>query len=234
MSAAVALLRSQLAALLAPAPSGEAPLATGVAVLDAALTGGIPRGRVTELVAVPGSGATTLVRRLVETTAAREGLWAAVVDATRTLAPRDWAHLGAHEGVWIVRPRDPSRAAWCADVLLRSGAFALVVLDGAPPVSRATAVRLERLAREHDAALVVVRGTTQPGVAAAPSTLRLRLSPSAPDDTERVRVQVERGGLPRRIEWRRVIAPPRRLLRHAEPPDRRGTGRPSRLRYVSS
>jgi recombination protein RecA len=133
MSAAVTLLRAQLAALLAPAPSGEEPLATGVEVLDAALAGGIPRGRVTELVAVPGSGATTLVRQLVETTAARDGCWAAVVDATRTLAPRDWAHLGMHEGVWIIRPRDPARAAWCADVLLRSGAFALVVLDGAPP-----------------------------------------------------------------------------------------------------
>ena len=34
----------------------------------------------------------------------------------------------------MIRPRDPARAAWCADVLLRSGAFALVVLDGAPPL----------------------------------------------------------------------------------------------------
>lgn len=234
MSAAVSLLRAQLAAILAPAPAGEAPLATGVGALDAALAGGIPRGRVTELVAVPGSGAATLVRRLVETTAAVDGLWVAVVDATRTLAPRDWAHLGAHEGVWIVRPHDAARGAWCADVLLRSGAFALVVLDGAPAVSRAVAVRLERLAREHDVALVVVRDAAQPGVAAAPSALRLRVAVPSPDDLGRVRVQVERGGQPRRVEWRRVIAPPRRLLRHAEPPDRRGTGRASRVRYVSS
>ena len=234
MSAAVALLRAQLAAILAPTPMGEEPLATGVGVLDAALAGGIPRGRVTELVAVPGSGATTLVRRLVETTAARDGCWAAVVDATRTLAPRDWAHLGAHEGVWIIRPHDAARAAWCADVLLRSGAFTLVVLDGAPPPSRAVAVRLERLAREHEAALVVVRDAGQPGVAAAPSALRLRLAPPEPGEVERVRMQVERGGHPRRVEWRRVVAPPRRLLRHDEPPDRRGVGRPSRVRYVSA
>jgi recombination protein RecA len=233
MSAAVAHLRAQLAALLAPVPSGEEPLATGVGVLDAALAGGIPRGRVTEVVAVPGSGATTLVRQLVETTAARDGCWAAVVDATRTLAPRDWAHLGTHEGVWVIRPRDPARAAWCADVLLRSGAFALVVLDGAPPPSRAVAERLERLAREHDAALLVVRDARQPGVAAAPSGLRLRLASPVPGDTERVRVHVERGGMPRRVEWCRVVRPPRRLLRHPEPPDRRGTGRASRVRYVS-
>jgi recombination protein RecA len=231
-AAAVTLLRAQLAAVLAPAPSGEAPLATGVAVLDAALAGGIPRGRVTELVAVPGSGATTLVRRLVETTVARDGAWAAVIDATRTLAPRDWAHLGP--AVWVVRPRDAARGAWCADILLRSGAFALVVLDGAPPPSRAVAVRLERLAREHDVALVVVRDAGQPGVAAAPSALRLRVAPPVVGEVERVRVQVERGGMPRRVEWRRVVEPPRRLLRHPEPPDRRGASRPARVRYVSA
>jgi RecA/RadA recombinase len=107
--------------------------------------------------------------------AASAGVWVAYVDATRTLAPRDWAEAearavaaaarspldrggGGGEGgrLWVVRPHDPARAAWCADVLLRSGAFGLVVLDGAPPLSRAIAVRLTRLARESDAALVAV------------------------------------------------------------------------------
>ena len=62
--------------------------------------------------------------------------WVAYVDAQRTLDPRDWAHLGDAEGVWMIRPRDATRAAWCADVLLRSGAFALVVLDGAPALTQ--------------------------------------------------------------------------------------------------
>jgi len=147
-----------LRALLPTSPAPEMPgLRTGVEELDRALqSGGLPRGRLTEVVGTRGSGKTTLLRQIVEATVEQSG-WVAYIDATRTLAPRDWAHLGAHEGVWMVRPTDPARAAWCADVLLRCGAFSLVVVDSAPPLTRAIAVRLTRLARESSAALVVVK-----------------------------------------------------------------------------
>jgi hypothetical protein len=56
----------------------------------------------------------------------------------------------------MVRPNTPGKGAWCADILLRSGAFALVVLDGGPPLKRSVGVRLTRLAREAGAAFVVV------------------------------------------------------------------------------
>src|SRR5919205_1105529 len=72
------------------------PLPTGIPELDALLAGrGIPRGRLTEVVGARGSGKTTVLRQLVGATAAR-GLWVAYIDAARTLAPRDWAHV---EGV---------------------------------------------------------------------------------------------------------------------------------------
>src|SRR5438067_8320719 len=140
--------------LSAPAGIDVVTLPTGVEALDAGLAGGgLPRGRLTEVVGARGSGKATLLRQIVERTLSRG--WVAYVDATRTLAPRDWAHLGDGEGLWMIRPRDPSRAAWCADVLLRCGAFALVVIDSAPVVSRGVAVRLTRLARESGAALVM-------------------------------------------------------------------------------
>jgi hypothetical protein len=115
--------------------------------------GGLPRGRLTEVVGARGSGKATLLRQIVARTRSEAG-WVAYIDATRTLAPRDWAPLGG-EGLWMIRPRDASRAAWCADVLLRCGAFALVVIDSAPLVSRGVAVRLTRLARESGTALVI-------------------------------------------------------------------------------
>src|SRR5205085_1087984 len=96
----------------------------------------------------------TLLRQIVGETLRHAG-WVAYIDATRTLAPRDWAHLGKGEGLWMIRPRDPSRAAWCADVLLRCGAFALVVIDSAPVVPRGVTVRLTRLARESGATLII-------------------------------------------------------------------------------
>src|SRR5919205_4374061 len=132
-------------------------LPTGIPELDALLIGrGVPRGRLTEVVGARGSGKTSLLRQLVGTTAAR-GLWVAYIDAARTLAPREWAHVGGEEpSIWMVRPNTPGKGAWCADILLRSGAFALVVLDSGPPLKRSVSVRLTRLAREAGAAFVVV------------------------------------------------------------------------------
>ena len=160
---------------------GEAPavpaLPTGLPELDALATGGVPRGRLTEVVARRGGGRTTLLRQLVARTIA-DGGWVAVIDASRTLAPSDWAPAATTGRLWIVRPEDATRAAWCADVLLRSGAFALVVLDAAPPLSRTVAVRLTRLARETGAAFVVAG---EPGAGATGTTplagaLRFRVS----------------------------------------------------------
>ena len=173
----LALLRQQLAAIAAPERSAAPGLPTGMPALDALLlAGGLPRGRLTELVGAAGSGRTTVLRRLVAATVA-QGASVAIVDAACTLDPRDWESTALTRVVplaqlrtggaaaWgvardasrlvVVRPTDAARGAWCADVLLRSGAFALVVLDGAPAMSRAIAVRLMGLARERDAAFVV-------------------------------------------------------------------------------
>ncbi|HYD51055.1 MAG TPA: hypothetical protein VEA99_00455, partial [Gemmatimonadaceae bacterium] len=171
-------------------------LPTGIPALDAAAPGGVPRGRLTEVVARRGGGRTTLLRQLVEQTVAAGG-WVAVVDASRTLAPRDWAHAGESGRLWIVRPEAATRAAWCVDVLLRSGAFALVVLDAAPPLTRAVAVRLTRLARETGAAFVVAG---ESGAGAVPTqlggALRLRVSAIPRSVSPRRWQQRERGRSP--------------------------------------
>ena len=246
----LSLLKQQLAELLDP-PRPVAPgLPTGIDALDEALPGGgLPRGRLTEVVGPSGSGKTTLVRGMVERVAA-DGGWIAYVDAARTLDPRDWAHLGERQGVWMIRPREASRAPWCADVLLRSGAFALVVLDGAPPLSRQTCVRLTRLARETTAALLVL-GDGPGGATMLGGALRLRVegryprgrsrherrrlaecrAPSAERPTagapavRTLVVTLEKGGTYRTVEVECGIAVARRLCTHPEVPDRRGVAR---------
>jgi hypothetical protein len=203
---------------------------TGLAALDNALaSGGLPRGRLTEVIGATGK--LTLMRGVVEA-ALERGEWVAYIDASRTLAPRDWAHLGHIDGVRIVRPPDAAKAAWCADVLLRSAAFSLVVLDSAPPISRAVAVRLTGLARESDAAFVTVgvSGATRLGGA-----VRLRVNRRR----QRLRITIEKGAaiggtdgsrgsrLQNVVEVGCANGVARRLCTYPEVPDRRGAARAS-------
>jgi recombination protein RecA len=195
--------------------------------------GGLPRGRLTELVGVAGSGKTTLARAIVEHTVEGEG-WVAYIDAQRTLDPRDWAHLGDAEGMWMIRPHDATRAAWCADILLRSGAFTLVVLDGAPTLTKSAAVRLTRLARDANCVLMVlgdrVGGASQLGGAVRMVTERRRRSADSRADsrsttTSTIGVRIEKGGTLKTVEVSCAIAVARRLCTHPEVPDRRGVAR---------
>ncbi|MFA6165616.1 MAG: hypothetical protein WC700_03300 [Gemmatimonadaceae bacterium] len=249
----IAALRQQLAEIVEGGRPAMPGLATGMAALDAVLPGhGLPRGRLTEITGAPGSGRTTIARQLVAATL-QAGWWVAYVDAARTLAPRDWAALGAHDGLWVVRPGDSSRGAWCADVLLRSGAFGLVVLDGAPVLSRPVAVRLVRLARSSDAAFVLLAPDGQhAGVAGAlqlrvqrasakrrpePLDLTVRLdgqsragarAPARPQP-RRLFITIEKGGPAQRVEVEcasdEVRHAARRVREDPQVPDRRGVAR---------
>ena len=136
------------------------------------------------------------------------------------------AESAAYEALWVVRPGEATRGPWCADLLLRSGAFALVVLDGAPVLPRTVAVRLTQLARESDAALLLLgEGTRASEVGGA---LRLRLegkrSPGAA--VPRVIATLEKGGPYQHVELEvgRGHGIARRLCTHPEIPDRRGVG----------
>jgi hypothetical protein len=73
----------------------------------------------------------------------------------RAALPVADARIPNPDHLWVIRPPVAADSHWCTDVLLRSGAFALVVLDRAPPLSRSTSARLIRLARETGTALVV-------------------------------------------------------------------------------
>jgi hypothetical protein len=241
----LAALKERLAELVdPPIPGDVVSVPTGVVALDRVLPGGgLPRGRLTEIRGAPGSGRTTFVRDLVAR-ALGDALWVACIDGTRTFAPRDWAPLGAHAGLWIVRPRDPARAAWCADVLLRSGAFPLVVLDGAPQLPRPVAVRLVRLARDANAAFVLTGdigpkltlggalrlhvfrdiGTRDIGTSGESRATR---PPPSHDATRRpdvpiIAIAIEKGAVPHTVEVCRVAHVARRLCANPEVPDRRG------------
>jgi len=210
-----AVVRLEAVRALLPAPLPQATgMPTGIDALDAVLaSGGLPRGRLTEVIGATGK--LSLLRRVVCAAIERDE-WVAYIDASRTLAPRDWTDL-ADMGFWIVRPPEAAKAAWCADVLVRSAAFSLVVLDSAPPISRAVAVRLTGLARESNAAFVTVGSASATRLGGA---VRLRVHRRR----QCLRITVEKGSsrLQHVVEVSCASRVARRLCTHSEVPDRRG------------
>lgn len=219
----LAALRARIARLVPAPAAAPSVLPTGIPGLDRALSaGGLTRGAVTTLVGPAGAGVTTVWRAMVAAVLASGGR-VAVIDATRTLAPRDFAGLvppgaGRRDRLVFVRPPDATSAPWCADLLVRSGAFPLVVLDGAPLLSRAVTGRLAQLAREADTALLVTGDES--GATALGGMVRVRVQADA---TDAIILRLEKGGTSRRpVEVSCVLVPPHRLCAHPEVPDRRG------------
>lgn len=127
--------------------SAEA-IATGIPALDHALPGeGLPRGRIVAW--APGGGATAVLRTVCETVT-RRGERAAWIDGEGVAAGDFW-----RGGTSLVRPAGERQARVCAEELLRSGGFALVVLAGGRPTD-AGRVRLSRVAKEGGGALAIL------------------------------------------------------------------------------
>jgi RecA/RadA recombinase len=115
-------------ALVSPAIAGAAPLALGRPDVDARLGGGLPRGRIVEIAGDWSSGKTTLLFGAMAQLTARRQL-CAYVDGRGELYPPAAAALGVDlERLLVVRP--PARgAARAGEIVARSAAFPLVVLD---------------------------------------------------------------------------------------------------------
>lgn len=103
---------------------------TGSIALDVALgVGGIPRGRVVEIYGPESSGKTTLTLHAIAN-AQRAGGIAAFVDAEHALDPDYAKKLGVDiDALLVSQPDTGEQALEIADMLIRSGAIDLVVID---------------------------------------------------------------------------------------------------------
>ena len=143
-------------------------LRTGLASLDA-VEGGLRRAALTEFSGTSGAGALFLQAML--RAVCHERCFAALVDAARTFEP-DAYPASTLARMLAVFCADAMQAVKAADLLLRDGNLALVMLDlqAAPPaqlrrIPANTWHRLQRLAEQTAAAVVVL--TPQPMVEAA-------------------------------------------------------------------
>ena len=103
---------------------------TGSLALDMALgIGGLPKGRVIEIYGPESSGKTTLALHVVAN-AQRKGGVAAFIDAEHALDPVYARKLGVDTDSLIVsQPDNGEQALEIADMLIRSGALDVIVVD---------------------------------------------------------------------------------------------------------
>jgi recombination protein RecA len=103
---------------------------TGSIALDVALgLGGLPRGRIVEIYGPESSGKSTLALHAVAN-AQRAGGIAAYIDAEHALDPDYAKNLGVNTDALLVsQPDTGEQALEIADMLIRSGAIDVVVID---------------------------------------------------------------------------------------------------------
>src|SRR5438093_13541694 len=149
-----------------PEPLGRLP--TGLAVLDEALGGGLPRGRIAELAGAPSTGRTGLACAIAAA-ATRAGETIAWVDPQDAPEPEAAAAAGiALARTPWVRPRTVADALRAAEIVLGAGGFGLVVLDVDSARPGAAWPRLARAAERTGSTLLVVAPCRAAGTFAAP------------------------------------------------------------------
>jgi recombination protein RecA len=132
-----ALLRAQVEAALGPGFASPFTfrekcmpevVSSGLEEIDV-LTGGVPRGGLTEIVGLASSGRTALALAILAAMTAREEV-CAWVDAQDTFDPCSAQLAGADlERLLWVRCRNIDQTLRTADLLIHSGGFGMVVLD---------------------------------------------------------------------------------------------------------
>ena len=105
-------------------------ISTGAINLDAAIgVGGIPRGRITEIYGPESSGKTTLALHIAANAQKNDGV-AAFIDAEHALDVEYARKLGVDiDELLVSQPDTGEEALEIAEILVRSGAVAVIVID---------------------------------------------------------------------------------------------------------
>ena len=111
-------------------PANIEVISTGSLGLDVALgVGGLPRGRVVEIYGPESSGKTTLMLQVIAEAQAKD-LRCAFIDAEHALDVQYASKLGVKlNELYISQPDNGEQALELADILVRSGAFDVIVID---------------------------------------------------------------------------------------------------------
>src|ERR1700694_5830060 len=117
----------------ATATSDVQVIPVGLAELDRIVgVGGLPRGRIVEVLGPESAGVSTLLLHAVEAAQRRGGV-AALIDVDMGFDPEYARRIGIDlNSLFIARPDDGAMALEIVDALVRSTAFDIVAVDSVP------------------------------------------------------------------------------------------------------
>ncbi len=108
--------------------AAQARLSTGIAALDDATSGGLPKGAITELTSPNlSAGSASLISRLL-CRAHAERYFLALIDGRDSFDPQAIGNAALRHLLWV-RCTKAMEAVKASDLLLRDGNFPLVILD---------------------------------------------------------------------------------------------------------
>ncbi len=200
-------LRKLLTERFPHAPAAAATqLVTGLAFLDEAIGGGLPKGAITELISPEVSaGSASLIHALLET-AQRDCYFLALIDGRDSFDPQPLGNACLGHLLWM-RCTKALEAIKAADLLLRDGNFPLVIVDlvlnpreELRKIPQTNWYRLQRLVESTSTACLVL--TRQGRVSSAQLKIVLENvwsleSFEQEDAISRLRIRVQRSHLPR-------------------------------------
>jgi hypothetical protein len=176
VQAKIAQLRADLGARIKPADTIDAPqlrIPSGVSALDAALGGGLPRGRLIEAI---GTGRTSLALQTAGALTQR-GALVAWIDSAHAFDAASAVRAGADcSRLLLAQASGVREALRAADVVLAGGGFALVVLDRVGARGRVPDSAWARLARRAEQASACVMLLAERAEAGTFASVALRLS----------------------------------------------------------
>ena len=163
MGAAAVLQKQFEAVLRGPVRPAPETVRTGVPEVDA-VTGGLPRGGLTEICGPASSGRTSLLISILASATARDEV-CALVDTEDAFEPVAAAAAGVRleRLLWVRCGHNAEHALKAADLLLQGGGFGLLALDlgDTPPrtarrISLTSWFRLRRVVEHTPTVLVAV------------------------------------------------------------------------------
>ena len=184
-----------------PPPTATAHIGTGLAPLDQALGGGLPKAAITELISPHPSAGSALVIATLLHLAHQERHFLALIDGRDSFDPQPLGNARLRHLLWV-RCMKALDAVKAADLLLRDGNFPIVILDlmlnsvdELRKIPQTSWYRLQRLAEGVPTAFLIL--TRRSMISSAQSKLVLQNAWNLPDlqrdaSVERLTFEIQR------------------------------------------